>query len=117
MSYNEESNNREKINSSFYPIDDKKDEDLEELDNKNKVNINSNSNNKIIYCCCCKSICRIKSKSKTSLNIKYENDWKLLDASDINFNCIKSEDLIEDSKIFFVVLKKINIKYIAIIAN
>ena len=117
MSYNEESNNREKINSSFYPIDDKKDEYLEEIDNKYQVNINSNSNNKIICCCCCKSICRIKSKSKTSLNIKYENGWKLLDASDINFNCIKSEDLIEDSKIFFVVLKKINIKYFANIAN
>ena len=63
--------------------------------------IDINSDNEIIFCGCCQSACRIKFKSKTKLNIKCENAWKILDTSTFNQNYIKSISLIGDLKNFF----------------
>ena len=102
MSFNEEFNNEEKENSSFYPKEDEKNEIFQEIDNEYQDNIN-NSKNEIIFCGCCNSACRIKFKSKTILNIKCENSWKILSTQDFNANYIKSGDLINGLKNIFCV--------------
>ena len=99
MSQNELSN-EEKSNSSFYPKEDEKNEAFQEIDDEYQSNIN-NFNDEVIICVCCKSACRIKFKSKTILNIKCENAWKILDTSKFNSDYIKSSELTNDSINFF----------------
>ena len=61
---------------------------------------NYKSEEEIIFCSCCKSACRIKFKSKTELNIKCENGWKIEKTSTFNSEYIKNRSFIDDLKNF-----------------
>ena len=93
MSFNEDSTNKGDKSTGFYP-----EENIISIkDFPDDKNLDDNEiilNDEIIFCGCCESSCRIKFKSKTQLNIKCENAWKILETSIFNKDYIKTRKFI-----------------------
>ena len=102
MSFNEDSIYIEE-DSIFYPNENKNNifDFPDNIEPDEPDDFDNDYYNKIIFCRCCGSACRIKFKSKSKLNIKCENAWKILDTSIFNKKYITIINPITDLKNFF----------------
>ena len=98
MSFNEETFEEDEKNDIYH--ENSEISFFKAIDDLFNDDDNYNPEEEIIFCSCCKSACRIKFKSKTELNIKCENGWKIEKISTFNSDYIKNRKSIGGLKNF-----------------